>query len=140
MENLLQETIDRVNEKKLNIIDSGITNNVSLRGKMRHTDAREKALQILRGCASDAARTFDQAVAGCKVGEIQLRAAMEVLYHVIGKPKVQVDITGNVTPYNILIRQLFLGGDVPESTYSQENEVSNGLVSPDLALEGEKDV
>ena len=111
MENPLQDTIDRVNQNKLDIIRSAISD-YSIKGFPPKSNARENALRILRNNATDAARLLQSAIAGNKVTDIQLRAAMETLHHVVGKPKVQVDVTHEVIPYNVLMRRLIEGEGV----------------------------
>ena len=110
MENPLQDTIDRVNKNKLDIIKSAVAKTKGITGRKPHTNARENALRILRNNATDAARLLQSAMAGNKVTDIQLRAAIENLHHVVGKPKVQVDVTHEVIPYNVLMRRLVESG------------------------------
>jgi len=112
MENPLQHTIDRVNQNKLDIIMSAVAKTKGMTGRKPHINARENALRILRNNAPDAARLIQSAMAGNKVTDVQLRAAIENLYHVVGKPKVQVDVTHEVIPYNVLMRRLIEGEGV----------------------------
>jgi len=126
-ENLLQYTIDKVNQDKLDIITP------SLSGKAvstpRRSHGRNDALDILHKLAPDAARVVESALNGIKVSDIRLRAAIDTLDRVIGKAKVQIDISHEVKPYNWVIREL------TESTYSQEIEVTNTI--PLIGSEGE---
>jgi len=131
-ENLLQYTIDKVNQDKLDIITP------SLSGKAvstpRRSHGRNGALDILHKLAPDAARVVESALTGIPVSDIRLRAAIDTLDRVIGKAKVQIDISHEVKPYNWVVREL---EDALESTYSQENEEGNGIVLIENTSEGE---
>ena len=121
IDNPLQYTIDKVNQDKLDIIEPSLANS-RIPSRVPSSYSRRDAINILQKHAPDAARTILQAQLGSKVSDVQLRAAALILEHVIGKPKVQIDISHEVKPYNWVIREL------TESTYSQENEEGNGIV------------